>query len=83
MNLKVGYVSFLWIKFIFLDLIVFFKKIFLKISKCFKIYVVKKAKKFDKNCRHSGCFLQKGHEIDLKTLVNFRYSFVFTHLNEN
>ena len=46
---------------------------FLKISKCFKIYVVKKAKKFDKNCRHSGCFLQKGHEIDLKTLIPSRF----------
>ena len=72
MNLKVGYVSFLWIKFIFLDLKVFLKKINLKIFRCFKIYFVKKAKKFHKNCMHSGCFLQKGHKIDPKTLVSYQ-----------
>ena len=58
----------------------FKKKTFLKISKCFKIYVVKKAKKFDKNCRHSGCFLQKGHKIDPKTLVPMLRFGIFTIL---
>ena len=75
-----GYVSFLWIKFIFLDLIVFLKKIFLKISKFFKINVVKKAKKFDKNCRHSGSFLQNGHKIDLYTLVCLTEHNFFAHV---
>ena len=66
MNLKVEYASFLWKKIIFLDLIVFKKK--KKKLYCLKIYIVKKVKKFDKNCRHSGCFLKKGKKIDLNSL---------------
>ena len=66
------YVSFLWIKFIFLDLTVFKKK---KIKNIlgFKIYVVKKAKKFDENCRHSGCFFSKRPQDRFKYLSLLLY----------
>ena len=47
------------------------KKLKLKISLGFKINVVKKAKKVDKNCGHSGCFYISGYKIEKRILTDY------------